>query len=161
MQRIAVEQSRLHIPLIFGLDIIHGYRTAFPIPLGCRLRGIPTLIERIARVAAQEGRRAGIRWTFSPMVDIARDARWGRIAERRRRRPVSGIGHRRGLRARIPGHESQQPRYAGGLRKTFRGIRRGRRRTRLQHRGNSRAPAAAGLLCRPSKRRWRLGLRPS
>jgi beta-glucosidase len=81
MQKIAVEQSRLHIPLIFGLDIIHGYRTSFPIPLGLSASWNPELIERVARVAAQEGSRAGIRWTFSPMVDIARDARWGRIAE--------------------------------------------------------------------------------
>ncbi len=81
MQKIAVEQSRLHIPLIFGLDIIHGYRTSFPIPLGLSASWNPELIERIARLAAQEGSRAGIRWTFSPMVDIARDARWGRIAE--------------------------------------------------------------------------------
>jgi beta-glucosidase len=81
MQKIAVEQSRLHIPLIFGLDIIHGYRTSFPIPLGIAASWNPELIERIARLAAQEGSRAGIRWTFSPMVDIARDARWGRIAE--------------------------------------------------------------------------------
>lgn len=81
MQKIAVEQSRLHIPLIFGLDIIHGYRTSFPIPLGLSASWNPELIERIARLAAREGSRAGIRWTFSPMVDIARDARWGRIAE--------------------------------------------------------------------------------
>ena len=81
MQKIAVEQSRLHIPLLFGLDIIHGYRTSFPIPLGLSASWNPELIERIARVAAQEGTRAGIHWTFSPMVDIARDARWGRIAE--------------------------------------------------------------------------------
>jgi beta-glucosidase len=81
MQRVAVEQSRLHIPLLFGLDIIHGYRTAFPIPLGLSASWNPALIERAARLAAQEGSRDGIRWTFSPMVDIARDARWGRIAE--------------------------------------------------------------------------------
>ncbi len=81
MQKIAVEQSRLHIPLIFGLDIIHGYRTSFPIPLGLSASWNPELIERVAHLAAQEGSRAGIRWTFSPMVDIARDARWGRIAE--------------------------------------------------------------------------------
>jgi len=81
MQKIAVEQTRLHIPLLFGLDIIHGYRTSFPIPLGLSASWDPELIERIARLAAQEGTRAGIRWTFSPMVDIARDARWGRIAE--------------------------------------------------------------------------------
>jgi beta-glucosidase len=81
MQKIAVEQTRLHIPLLFGLDIIHGYRTSFPIPLGLAASWNPELIERVARLAAQEGTRAGIRWTFSPMVDIARDARWGRIAE--------------------------------------------------------------------------------
>ena len=81
MQKIAVEQSRLHIPLIFGLDIIHGFRTAFPIPLGLSASWNPELIESVARLAAQEGSRAGIRWTFSPMVDIARDARWGRISE--------------------------------------------------------------------------------
>ncbi len=81
MQKIAVEQTRLHIPLLFGLDIIHGYRTSFPIPLALSASWNSELIERVARLAAQEGSRAGIRWTFSPMVDIARDARWGRIAE--------------------------------------------------------------------------------
>ena len=80
-QRIAVEQSRLHIPLIFGLDVIHGFRTEFPIPLGLASSWDPELIERTARVAAREASASGIRWTFSPMVDIARDARWGRITE--------------------------------------------------------------------------------
>lgn len=81
MQKIAVEQSRLHIPLIFGLDIIHGYRTTFPVPLALSATWNPELIERTARVAAREARHAGVHWTFSPMVDIARDARWGRIVE--------------------------------------------------------------------------------
>ena len=81
MQRIAVEKSRLHIPLIFGLDVIHGYRTVFPMPIGLAASWDPALIERTARVAAQEASTDGIRWTFSPMVDIARDARWGRITE--------------------------------------------------------------------------------
>jgi len=80
-QRIAVEQSRLHIPLIFGLDVIHGFRTEFPIPLGLASSWDPELIGRTARVAAREASASGIRWTFSPMVDIARDARWGRITE--------------------------------------------------------------------------------
>ena len=80
-QRIAVEQSRLHIPLLFGLDVIHGFRTEFPIPLGMASSWDPELIERTARVAAREASASGIRWTFSPMVDIARDARWGRISE--------------------------------------------------------------------------------
>ena len=80
-QRIAVEKSRLHIPLLFGLDVIHGFRTEFPIPLGMASTWDPSLVERASRVAAFEASAIGIRWTFSPMVDIARDARWGRIAE--------------------------------------------------------------------------------
>jgi beta-glucosidase len=80
-QRIAVEQSRLHIPLLFGLDVIHGFRTEFPIPLGLASTWDPALVERAARVAAREASATGIRWTFSPMVDISRDARWGRMAE--------------------------------------------------------------------------------
>ena len=80
-QRVAVEQSRLHIPLLFGLDVIHGFRTEFPIPLGLASSWDPELVERAARVAARESSASGIRWTFSPMVDIARDARWGRMAE--------------------------------------------------------------------------------
>jgi len=80
-QHIAVEKSRLHIPLIFGLDVIHGFRTEFPIPLGMASTWDPSLVERASRVAALEASAVGIRWTFSPMVDIARDARWGRIAE--------------------------------------------------------------------------------
>ncbi len=81
MQKIAVEKSRLHIPLIFGLDVIHGFRTEFPVPLGLSATWDPALIERTARVAAKEASASGVRWTYSPMVDIARDARWGRIVE--------------------------------------------------------------------------------
>ena len=80
-QRIAVEKSRMHIPLLFGLDVIHGFRTEFPIPLGMASTWEPALVEKASRVAALEASAIGIRWTFSPMVDIARDARWGRIAE--------------------------------------------------------------------------------
>jgi beta-glucosidase len=80
-QKIAVEQSRLKIPMIFGLDVIHGYRTEFPIPLALSATWDPGLVERASRIAAIEARADGIQWTFSPMVDIARDARWGRITE--------------------------------------------------------------------------------
>jgi len=80
-QRIAVKESRLGIPLLFGRDIIHGYRTIFPIPLGQSASWDPELIKEAARIAAQEGAREGIRWTFAPMIDIARDPRWGRVAE--------------------------------------------------------------------------------
>ena len=80
-QRIAVEKSRLKIPIIFGLDVIHGFRTVFPVPLALASTWDPPLVEQAARVAAREASATGIRWTFSPMVDIARDARWGRITE--------------------------------------------------------------------------------
>ena len=80
-QHAAVDQSRLHIPLLFGLDVIHGFRTEFPVPLGLSSSWNPDLIQQTARVAAQEASASGIRWTFSPMVDIARDARWGRMTE--------------------------------------------------------------------------------
>ncbi len=81
LQRVAVEQSRLRVPLIFAFDVIHGYRTVFPIPLGEAASWDPAAVERAAAVAAAESRASGIHWTFAPMVDIARDARWGRVAE--------------------------------------------------------------------------------
>jgi beta-glucosidase len=81
IQRIAVQQTRLHIPLIFGLDVIHGYRTVFPIPLGEAASWDPAMVQQDARIAAVEASAGGINWTFAPMVDIARDPRWGRIAE--------------------------------------------------------------------------------
>ena len=80
-QQLAVEGSRLKIPLIFGLDVIHGYRTMFPIPLGEAASFDMALVERSARVAATEAAAAGVHWTFAPMVDIAHDARWGRVME--------------------------------------------------------------------------------
>jgi beta-glucosidase len=80
-QHIAMEKSRLHIPLLYGLDVIHGYRTIFPVPLGLASSFDPDLVRQTAHMAAQEASAEGIRWTFSPMVDIARDARWGRIVE--------------------------------------------------------------------------------
>ncbi len=81
LQRVAVKESRLGIPLVIGRDVIHGYRTIFPIPLGQAASWNPELVEAAAAVAASEARPVGIHWTFAPMVDIARDPRWGRIAE--------------------------------------------------------------------------------
>ncbi|MFZ5519216.1 MAG: beta-glucosidase BglX [Candidatus Zhuqueibacterota bacterium] len=81
LQRIAVGESRLGIPLIIGRDVIHGYRTIFPIPLGLAATWNPDLVQQGARVAAVEAASTGIRWTFGPMIDVSRDARWGRIAE--------------------------------------------------------------------------------
>lgn len=80
-QKLAVEQSRLHIPLLFGADIIHGYRTIYPVPLGIAATWDMELIEKLCAISASEAATAGVRWFYSPMVDIARDARWGRITE--------------------------------------------------------------------------------
>ncbi len=81
VQRLAVEKSRLKIPLLFGMDVIHGYETVFPIPLGLSCTWDMALVERSARIAAQEASADGINWTFSPMVDVSRDPRWGRVSE--------------------------------------------------------------------------------
>ncbi len=81
LQRIAIHESRAGVPLIFGRDVIHGFRTVFPIPLGQAATWNPQLVETAAAVSAREARSVGINWTFAPMVDIARDPRWGRIAE--------------------------------------------------------------------------------
>jgi beta-glucosidase len=80
-QRLATMESRLHIPLLFGRDVIHGYKTIFPIPLAQAATWDPELVEQASRQAAREAAAEGIRWTFAPMIDIARDPRWGRVAE--------------------------------------------------------------------------------
>lgn len=81
LQRIAMNESRLKIPVLFAFDVIHGYRTIFPVPLGEAASWDPATVERAAAVAAAESRAVGLHWTFAPMVDVARDARWGRIVE--------------------------------------------------------------------------------
>ena len=105
LQRIAVEESRMHIPLIFGLDVIHGYRTTFPIPLGLAATWDPSLVEKAMRVAAQEASAGGVRWAFSPMVDIARDARWGRISEGAGEDPFLGAAM---ARAYVRGYQGER-----------------------------------------------------
>ncbi len=81
LQRVAVEESRLGIPLLFSMDVVHGYRTIFPVPLGMAASWDEDVAQLHARVAAREASASGLHWTFAPMVDIARDARWGRIVE--------------------------------------------------------------------------------
>lgn len=80
-QRAAIEKSRLHIPLLFGADILHGYRTVYPIPLGLAATFDPALVEQVSHLSASEAVTAGVRWFYSPMVDISRDPRWGRTSE--------------------------------------------------------------------------------
>jgi beta-glucosidase len=81
LQKIAVERTRLKIPLLFGLDVIHGLRTIFPVPLGLAASWDSEMVSKVQGIAASEARAVGIHWTFAPNVDIARDARWGRLVE--------------------------------------------------------------------------------
>ncbi len=104
LQRIAVEESRLKIPVLFGFDVIHGYRTIFPVPLGEASSWDPAVAERSASIAATETRAAGVHWTFAPMVDIARDARWGRIVEGSGEDPYLGAAM---ARARVRGFQGR------------------------------------------------------
>lgn len=104
VQRIAVEQSRLGIPLIFGLDVIHGYSTIYPIPLAMASSWDPKMVEEAASMAAVEASSEGIRWTFAPMVDIARDPRWGRVAEGAGEDPYLGSAM---ARAQVEGYQGE------------------------------------------------------
>src|ERR1022692_858345 len=104
LQREAVEGSRMHIPILFGLDVIHGFRTLFPIPLGLSASWDPALVGQTARYAAQEASSQGVRWVFSPMVDIARDPRWGRIAEGAGEDPYLGSAF---ARAYVRGYQGE------------------------------------------------------
>ncbi|MDR1671497.1 MAG: beta-glucosidase BglX [Alistipes sp.] len=90
LQKVAVEESRLGIPLVMGRDVIHGFRTIFPIPIGQAATFNPAIVEQGAAVAAREARSVGIHWTFAPMLDISRDQRWGRLAEGLGEDPVLG-----------------------------------------------------------------------
>jgi beta-glucosidase len=105
LQHMAVDESRLHIPLLFGLDVIHGYRTIFPAPIAMASSWDTKLVEDAQSVAAHEARAAGIQWTFAPMVDIARDARWGRMVEGAGEDPYLGAEM---ARAQVLGFQGMQ-----------------------------------------------------
>jgi beta-glucosidase len=105
LQHLAIEKSRLHIPIIFGFDVIHGYRTVFPVPLAMASSWDPSVEEQAQHLAAQDTRAAGIEWTFTPMVDIARDARWGRIVEGAGEDPYLGSAM---ARAQVRGFQGAQ-----------------------------------------------------
>ena len=112
IQRIAVEESPNHIPLLFGRDVIHGYKTIFPIPLGLAASWDMGLVEKISKIAANESYSKCINWTFAPMVDIARDARWGRIAESPGEDPL--LASRLGV-AYIKGFQGTDPSVPGQI----------------------------------------------
>jgi len=105
LQHVAMEESRIKIPLLFGFDVIHGFRTIFPVPLAMAASWDPDLVEKTQAVAAQEASAVGINWTFGPMVDIARDARWGRIVEGAGEDPFLGAAM---ARAEVRGFQGQQ-----------------------------------------------------
>jgi beta-glucosidase len=105
LQHLAMEQSRMKIPLLFGYDVIHGFRTIFPVPLAMAASWDPDLAENAQAVAAQESSAVGINWTFGPMVDIARDARWGRIVEGAGEDPFLGAAM---ARAQVRGFQGPQ-----------------------------------------------------
>lgn len=103
-QKVAVENSRLKIPMVFGFDVIHGYQTMMPIPLAESCSWNLALMEQSAAVAADEASAAGINWTFAPMVDVGRDARWGRVMEGAGEDPYLGA---RAAEARIKGFQGE------------------------------------------------------
>ena len=112
LQRLAVTESRRRIPLLFALDVIHGFRTTFPVPLGEAASWNPEIARQAARIAATEASAAGIQWTFAPMVDIARDARWGRIVEGAGEDPYLGSAF---AAARVHGFQGDDLRSANSL----------------------------------------------
>jgi beta-glucosidase len=158
LQKIAVEESPSKIPLLFALDVIHGYRTIFPVPLAMASSWDPSVAERAQAVAAKEARAAGLHWTFGPMLDIARDARWGRIVEGAGEDPCPGCGHGGCPGARLPGAVSRRARPCSGLRQTLRRVRRGGWRARLRSGLPARIPLAQRLLpALPGRREGRRG----
>ncbi len=155
LQHIAVEQSRLGIPLIFGHDVIHGFRTVFPIPLAQACAWEPELFERTQTIAAREAAAAGIDWTFAPMVDLARDPRWGRIAEGFGEDPWLGALDAAASVRGFQGTNVADTESRRRLPETLRRLRRGGGRARLQHDGNFRIHAAQFLSAAVQGRRGR------
>jgi len=121
LQHIAVDESRLHIPILFGLDVIHGYHTIFPSPIAMASSWDPKLVESAQSIAAREARAAGIAWTFAPMLDIARDARWGRMVEGAGEDPYLGAAIARGQVLGFQGAQLGAPDHVLACAKHFAG----------------------------------------
>src|SRR5947207_6943129 len=109
LQHVAMDESRLKIPVLFGFDVIHGYRTIFPIPLAEASSWDPALAEQSTSIAAREAYATGLRWTFAPMLDIARDPRWGRITEGAGEDPFLGVAFARARVLGFQGHDYSAP----------------------------------------------------
>jgi beta-glucosidase len=121
LQHIAVEQTRLHIPVLFGLDVVQGYHTIFPAPIAMAASWDTKLVEQAQGVAAEESRAAGIEWTFAPMVDIARDARWGRMVEGAGEDPYLGAAMARAQVLGFQGNRLGEPDHVLACVKHFAG----------------------------------------
>jgi beta-glucosidase len=118
-QHLAVDQSRLHIPLLFGADVIHGYRTIYPMPLGLAASFDPELVVAVSRMAAEEASSAGVRWFYSPMVDISRDPRWGRSVEGAGEDPYLGAAMARAYIRGYQGDDLSKPGHVAASVKHF------------------------------------------
>lgn len=118
-QRAAVQKSRLHIPLLFGADVIHGYRTVYPVPLGLGATWDPALVEKLCAMSAAEASTAGVRWFYSPMVDISRDARWGRVTEGAGEDPYLGSAMARAYIRGYQGKTLKDPEHVAASVKHF------------------------------------------
>ena len=158
IQHIAVEQSRLGIPLIFANDVIHGFRTIFPIPLALACAWEPELFAQTDTIAAREAAAAGLDWTFAPMVDLARDPRWGRIAEGFGEDPWLGALDAAASVRGFQGANIAETNRIVGVPETLRGLRRGGGRAGLQYDGNIRIHPAQFLSAAVQSWRGRGGL---
>lgn len=118
-QHLAVEKSRLHIPLLFGADVIHGFRTIYPVPLGLAASFDPEMVSGVSRIAAEEATTAGVRWFYSPMVDISRDPRWGRTVEGAGEDPYLGGAMARAYVRGYQGDDLSKPGYVAASVKHF------------------------------------------
>jgi beta-glucosidase len=118
-QHLAVEKSRLHIPLLFGADVIHGFRTIYPVPLGLAASWDPQLVVDVSRTSAEEASTAGVRWFYSPMVDISRDPRWGRTTEGAGEDPYLGAAMARAYIRGYQGDDLSQPGHVAASVKHF------------------------------------------
>jgi len=121
-QHLAVDKTRVHIPLIFGYDVIHGFRTIFPVPIAMAASWDPATVTTAQSIAAKEARAVGIGWAFAPMLDIARDPRWGRIVEGAGEDPYLGSAIAAAQVSRIPGRLHWRARSYSGVHETFRGF---------------------------------------
>src|ERR1700735_777778 len=152
-QHAAVDDSRLHIPLIFGADVIHGFRTIFPVPLATASSWDPDLVADLAHMAAIEARTAGVDWVYSPMVDIARDARWGRCTEGAGEDPYLGSAI---ARAYIRGYQQESLSAPGSVAasvKHFAAYGAAEAGREYNTTGNERAAPAPGFPAAVSRRR--------